>query len=97
MSVTISLTVTEEAEAKIRQKVESGLYHSDAEVIEEALRLLDEHDRLRWLRAAIADGDQGEDIAYTPELRAEMWDTALRGAEAGEKPDPDVLPPDAIR
>ena len=34
-------------ESMVRQKVESGLYTSASEVLREALRLMDEQDRLR--------------------------------------------------
>ena len=87
--------LTPRAEAMIQMNVESGLYASTDEVIEEALRLLDEQDRLRGLREAVAKGDEGEGIPFTPELRAELWQNALRRWKAGEKPRPDVLPPDA--
>ena len=90
----MSVQLTPEAEAMIRRKVDGGLYATADEAIAEALRLLDEHDRLRWLREAIAKGEQGEAVPFTPELRAEMWQTALRRAAAGDKPRPDVLPPD---
>jgi antitoxin ParD1/3/4 len=42
----MSVTLTPQLQAKIRQKVEAGLY-SDAEaVVREAMHLLDEHDRV---------------------------------------------------
>jgi antitoxin ParD1/3/4 len=44
----ISLTPT--LEEFIKQKVSSGFYHSASEVVREALRLLEERDRLREMR-----------------------------------------------
>ena len=88
----MSIQLTEDVETIVRQKVESGLYPSADEVLREALRLLDEHDRLRWLRAALAEGEQGESIEYTPERREQIRQNALRRFRAGEKPSPDVLP-----
>lgn len=44
----VSLTV--ELERLIRSKVESGAYDSPAQVVEEALHLLQERDHLRGLR-----------------------------------------------
>ena len=90
----MSVHLSSRAESLIQKKVESGLYPSADAVIEEALRLLEEHDRLRWLREAVAKGQEGEGIPYTPGLRAEMWQNALRRAKAGEQPSSDVLPPD---
>ena len=88
----MSITLTDDIETIVRQKVESGLYPSPDEVLREALRLLDEHDRLRWLRAALAEGEEGEGIEYTPERREQIRQNAMRRFKAGEKPSPDVLP-----
>ena len=89
----INVNLTPRLEAMIRQKVETGLYNNSSEVVREAPRLLGEKDRLK---SAIAVGDaqyaRGETILFTPELVEEMkWD-AVRMAEAGEQPDPDVRP-----
>lgn len=85
-----------EAEAIVRQKVESGLYGAADEVIHEALRLLDEHDRLRQLRAKLDVGlaqiERGEAIPFTPELVEQMKRDARRMASEGIKPSPDVCP-----
>lgn len=43
------LSLSRELEAFIRSKVESGAYESPAEVVEEALLLLQERDHLRGL------------------------------------------------
>jgi antitoxin ParD1/3/4 len=65
------LTLTPQLEALVRQKVDAGLYHSPGQVLEEALRLLDERDasrqqRLEELRREIAVGleqlDRGEGV-----------------------------------
>ncbi len=86
----MDVTLSAKIEAKIRQKAESGLYHSTEEVIDEALRLLDEHERLQSLRAKIAEGNESEAIPFTPEMRAESSERAKRRARAGERPSPDV-------
>ena len=57
----MNVDLTPQLEEMVRQKVASGLYTSAAEVIREALRLLDEQDRLRaakleQLRQEIQDG-----------------------------------------
>jgi len=62
----MNVSLTPQLEELVKRKVESGLYGSASEVMREALRLLDEHDRLRQmrleeLRAAIQKGvDSGE-------------------------------------
>ncbi len=92
----MSIAVTAESEAKIREKVESGRYASADEVIGEALRLLDEHEhaKLERLRALIDEGDAGEGVLFTPEMRAASWERAKERARAGERPDPVVMPYD---
>lgn len=70
----------------------------DAEVIREALRVLDEYERARFeaLRAAIAVGyaqaERGEARPLTSELSAEMDRNVARKFEAGQRPKADVLP-----
>ena len=88
----MSIQLTADVETIVRQKAESGLYPSADEVLREALRLLDEQDRLRWLRAALAEGEEGEGIEYTPEHMDRLRENAIHRWKAGEKPSPDVLP-----
>jgi antitoxin ParD1/3/4 len=92
----MSVTLTPEAEAAVREKVESGRYQTVDEVIHEALRALDERERIEHLRAKLQTGreqlDRGLGIPFTPEWRAERWQEALRRAAAGEDPNPDVCP-----
>ena len=81
------------AEAVIREKVTSGLYENPEQAIEAAVRLLEDHDRrLERLRAAIAKGDVGEAIPWTPELMDEISREAEARWRRGEKPNPDVCP-----
>ena len=65
----ITLSLTGELERYVESQIESGRYRSSGEVIVEALRLLESHERteaakLQWLREAwqtgIASGDAGE-------------------------------------
>lgn len=46
----MNISLTPKLKALIERKVASGLYHSASEVIREALRTLEEQDRLRELR-----------------------------------------------
>jgi len=57
----MNINLTPQLEEMVRQKVASGLYTSASEVIREALRLMEEQDRLRavkldQLRQDIQDG-----------------------------------------
>jgi antitoxin ParD1/3/4 len=57
----MNINLTPQLEEMVRQKVSSGLYTSASEVIREALRLLEEQDRMRaakldQLRQDIEDG-----------------------------------------
>jgi antitoxin ParD1/3/4 len=93
----MNVTLSPEVEDLIRQKVESGLYSDASEVVHDALRQMDERDRqLAWLREEVAKGvadiERGDTIPYTPELREEMIQNAIRRAKAGEKPSTDVVP-----
>lgn len=65
----MNVNLTPELERMVQEKVASGLYNNQSEVIREALRLLAEQDRLREahlgrLQAALAEGllqaDRGE-------------------------------------
>ena len=67
----MNVNLTPELERLIREKVASGLYNNQSEVVREALRLLEEQDRMREfhmarLRAALAEGlgqaDRGETL-----------------------------------
>jgi len=65
----VNINLTPELERLVQEKVASGLYNNQSEVVREALRLLAERDRLReaqldGLRKAVAEGraqaDRGE-------------------------------------
>jgi antitoxin ParD1/3/4 len=79
-------------EALVRQKVESGMYQDASEVIREALRLLEEHDRRRWLQQALAEGERGDAIELTPERMDQIMQRAMDNLRAG-KPIKDGVKP----
>ena len=62
----MNVNLTPQLEELVRSKVESGLYGSASEVVREALRLMDEQDRVRaakleQLRAEVRRGlDSGQ-------------------------------------
>ena len=92
----MNVSLTPQLEAMIRQRVESGRYNSASEVVREALRLLEERDRLEHLRSLIAVGvaeaERGELIDFTPELMDQIARRAKERIRRGEAPDPDVCP-----
>ena len=69
----MNINLTPQLEDMVRQKVSSGLYTSASEVVREALRLMDEKDRLRaakldQLRQDIREGvDSGAATSWDPE------------------------------
>ena len=68
----MNVNLTPQLEEMVRQKVNSGLYSSASEVVREALRLMDEQDRMRaakleQLRQDIRAGlDSGVSTAWDP-------------------------------
>jgi antitoxin ParD1/3/4 len=92
----MNVSLTPELEAPVRRKVGTGDYNSASEVVREALQLLDERDRLKQLRAAIAIGDaqlaRGEGIPYTSELLDEIDRDVDERLLRGEQPRPDAGP-----
>ena len=96
MSATPTVPITPDLEALIRERIESGQYADEREVVWEALRVLDEQERLQRLRDALAIGleqiERGEDVEYTPDIRARIWENAKVRAKEGRAPKPDVVP-----
>ena len=98
MTATVSLTLSlpSQFEAMIRERVESGRYPDATAVVEEALRVLDDRDRLERLRAEIAIGldeiERGETVEYTPELMEQLKREAIEAERNGEPIDDAVLP-----
>jgi antitoxin ParD1/3/4 len=68
----MNINLTPQLEEMVRQKVSSGLYTSASEVVREALRLMEEQDRVRaakldQLRRDIREGlDSGSPAAWDP-------------------------------
>lgn len=87
------IQLTPKNEALIREKVESGLYDNAEAAMDTALQLLDAHDRkLQRLREAIAEGEKGVAVPWTPELMEQILRNADERQRRGEKPNPDVCP-----
>jgi|HubBroStandDraft_6_1064221.scaffolds.fasta_scaffold711214_2 antitoxin ParD1/3/4 len=68
--------LTPELEDLVREKVETGRYQSENDVVAQALRLLDERDRRAALEAALDEGEadlrEGRfvEVADAAELKA---------------------------
>ncbi|MCE3249995.1 MAG: Bacterial antitoxin of ParD toxin-antitoxin type system [Geminicoccaceae bacterium] len=89
----MSVTLTPEHEAMIQERIASGRYRDAQEVIGDALRLLEEHERLQHLRALLEVARHDNDlVTYTPELMDKIYREAEEMFRRGEEPDPDVCP-----
>lgn len=82
----------------IHAMVEEGAYRNATELVRDAVRRLREQEDARndRLMAALAAGEkdirEGRTVPYTPELRKQIMEDAIKHAEAGKEPDPDVCP-----
>jgi antitoxin ParD1/3/4 len=69
----MNVNLTPQLEELVRTKVESGLYNSASEVVREALRLMDEKDRVR---AAKLDQLKAEVRRGLNSGKSQPWDAA---------------------
>lgn len=69
----MNVNLTPQLEEMVRQKVTSGMYTSASEVVREALRLMDEQDRLRGARLESLRGDIRAGLDSGP---ATAWEPA---------------------
>jgi antitoxin ParD1/3/4 len=93
----MTIQLSPQAEALIRQKVDSGLYSTPDVAIDVAVRLLDQYDRrLVQLRNSVGEGfsaiERGEGIELTPELMDDIEREAEEACRRGEQPHPDACP-----
>jgi antitoxin ParD1/3/4 len=90
------VTLTPKLEALVNERVESGLYEDAEEVIEKALLLLDDQDRINRLRASIEESERqferGESEVWSHELMQRLIAEGDELYRQGVKPDPDVCP-----
>jgi antitoxin ParD1/3/4 len=59
----MNVSLTPELDKFVSAKVESGRYNSASEVVREALRLLEEHDRARAVQLAAFNQELGATLA----------------------------------
>jgi antitoxin ParD1/3/4 len=93
------VTLTPQIEAMIQQRLDSGRYSDASEVVQEALRLLEERDReaqLAHLRALLQQGldsaRRGELIEFNEEFLVQLDRDVEEAFLRGDTPDPDVCP-----
>jgi antitoxin ParD1/3/4 len=85
----MNVNLSPQLEELVRQKVASGLYTSASEVVREALRLMEEQDRIRavkleQLRQDIREGlDSGPATPWSPE-EAQQEGRRRRAERLGE-------------
>jgi antitoxin ParD1/3/4 len=89
--------VTPEIEADIRQRVESGEYADESDVLRKALRTLEARERrIQEIRASIEEGmaafERGEFVELTPEVMDEIDREVDEMVRIGALPKPDVCP-----
>ena len=75
----MNVNLTPPLEALVRSKVNSGMYTSASEVVREALRLMDEQDRLRQVKL---DGLRSEVRKGLDSGVGEKWDATAVKAKA---------------
>ena len=92
----MALRLSPEIESRIAEKVESSGYPDADAVVERALDLLNEVERLNHLKSLLAvstaQAARGEVIPYDDELRAEIKGSTRKRFAAGEVAGPDVRP-----
>ena len=69
----MNVNLTPQLEEMVRQKVSSGLYTSASEVVREALRLMDEKDRMRLAKLEQLRQDVRAGLDSGP---SSVWDPA---------------------
>ena len=67
----MNVNLTPQLEELVRSKVASGLYTSASEVVREALRLMEEQDRMREAKLAQLRSDVHQGLASGP---SQAWD-----------------------
>lgn len=84
----MTVMLSPESEALVRDKIESGRYADAGEVVQDALRLLDERDkRLQELRAELQIGldqeERGGLVGWTPNFMARLTQEADERSRLG--------------
>jgi putative addiction module CopG family antidote len=92
----MSVRVAADVEARIREKVTTGRYDDEDEVLREALQALDERDRLRDLRESLVRAreqvNRGEYVEWSPDFMDRLIAEADELFARGYEPKRDVCP-----
>ena len=92
----MSISLTPDVEAMIREKVDSGSYANASDAVRAGLQMLDERERLREFRQSLLDADaeidHGEGMEWTPELKARLFEEGEEMVRRGIAPSIDVRP-----
>jgi antitoxin ParD1/3/4 len=84
----MSITLSPEAEARVRELVARGDYGDPEAVVDEALRVLEERDQYARLKAAIAVGieqlERGQVVSWTPDFMDRVKQEAIDLARSGK-------------
>ena len=75
----MNVILTKELEALVDEKIRSGRYADESDVVRDALRLLEQRDDFEpsSLEEAILAGTSSEHRSYDPTVREEIRKTAL--------------------
>jgi len=79
--MTMNINLTPQLETMVREKVTSGLYGSASEVVREALRLMEQQDRLRGIKLEQLRRDIQEGIDSGPAGELDIEEVKRRGRE----------------
>ena len=92
----MEITLTPETEAVIQKKVADGRFATASDVVAAAVMLLDDQDRLEYLRGLLHEAEQqvreGKFVEWSPELHLKWRREARERVRQGITPDPDVWP-----
>jgi antitoxin ParD1/3/4 len=79
--MTLNINLTPQLEEMVRRKVAGGLYNSASEVVREALRLMEEQDRLREIRLEELRREVQKGIDSGPATPLDIEDIKTRGRQ----------------
>lgn len=90
----MSISLTPDVEAMIREKVDSGSYANASDAVRAGLQMLDERERLRELRQSLieadAEIDHGEGMELTPGLWKQLIEEGRGRVRRSEPSDSDI-------
>jgi putative addiction module CopG family antidote len=92
----MSIQLSPEAEARVKEFVDRGSYDDPAAVLDEALRVLEERDKLERLRALIAVAEEqaarGQVVEWTPDFLDRLKREAAENVRLGKPLRDEVIP-----